>query len=856
MATEIGRLSAVFEANTQDFDAKMKRLESSIKMAKDRIKELKAEAGSPFKAAQTEALEAHLKKLTAEYKTLQKAQRDATASTKQHAQALNQDLGGALSTLSPRLGALAGAAGPLTVVAGGLVALGAAGAGIYKLATFSQQLGGDIYDLSTKINFTAETLSALKVAAETSGGSLESLSTSLGIFDRNMEEAKDKTSEMSRIFKILKLDTNDNEKALRQAFVALGNMASGSQQTAIAMKLFGRSGKEILGIIKETGGNVDAFIDKMREMGLVITSDGAKKADQFGDRIIILQDKLAAIGRQIGTELVPTVERAADDISRWLKENQGEILKTAKELAELVSGFYTLAKVVASPFIAQIIIMRRVMDVAGSVAGPRTPGEASSLESGTLDSGSLNAPASLPQGLPRLSVFQQRPDANAPHTFSPFANPNRGAPTSPLDFTKPSSGGGGGGGGAKKQEDTLKGLRAVVMGLASSFRELDTELLSSANASALAAEKEKILSSMMHSLNEKTQITISQMKNVDEALTKAIGSLPAKSQAAAKALVDQALAQFKTNEQTRIAGILNKQAEELTKGWRQEMENTKSGADEYTKQIQELEKAFQKYGVTLDAGTRKELEYLSAVQRTLKLTRERTTILAQTRPRVVGGDILKELGGGSAVFTGGASRERVATVDEQVLRDRLASIREKAAILAGDLTGIFERSIADGISGGAKKGLQSMVLSFLDMIQQVVLGRLKAALAEALGGIASGGSGKGGFFGGLLRAILGGAASGAAGGVGGGATAASSTNAIGAIHFAQGGLVPGFDKGYDSVPAMLRPGEYVVPRGGGAGDVTNNFTINLPPAPNTSYSPKRSARQQADMVMAALQGAR
>jgi TP901 family phage tail tape measure protein len=276
-----------------------------------------------------------------------------------------------------------------------LVAVGAAGAGIYKLATFSAQLGGEIYDLSQKVNFTAETLSSLKVAAELSGGSLQSLSTSLGIFDRNMEEAREGGNEMSRVFQRLKIDTIDNEKALRQAFTALAAMSGGAQQTALAMKLFGRSGKEVLGIVKETGGNVDDFIEKMRAMGLVVTASGAKKADEFGDKLTMVRNKLEAVARQIGSELIPTVEQAADDVSKWLKENQGEILKTAKEIGSLVSEIYGLAKTIQSlsPLILEIQIIKKISEVVSGLSASGVGAMPTNIFGAAGPGASANAPS-------------------------------------------------------------------------------------------------------------------------------------------------------------------------------------------------------------------------------------------------------------------------------------------------------------------------------------------------------------------------------------------------------------------------------------------------------------------------------
>ena len=154
---------------------------------------------------------------------------------------------------------------------------------------------------------------------------------------------------------------------------------------------------------------------------------------------------------------------------------------------------------------------------------------------------------------------------------------------------------------------------------------------------------------------------------------------------------------------------------------------------------------------------------------------------------------------------------------------------------------------------------QGVQRTLSDIASMVASSAIKNAFAELLAGLSSG-AGKGGFWGGLLKTIFGAAVGGAAGGAGGGG--GSGYAGMGNVYvggYASGGIVPGVDRGYDSVPAMLTPGELVLTkeqqRGMGQQVVNKYYTINLPPAPNSSYNPRRSARQHADMVLAALQGA-
>lgn len=701
---ELGKLTAIFDADTRKFDAGLRGVQTKIGgVTKDLGK--------------------------------------ATAGTSQFT-----------NSLSPATSGLSGLASSLSVVAGGTVvaaaAIGSAGAAIYKLAVFSQQLGGEIFDLSGKINFTAETLSSLKVAAELSGGSLASLSTSLGIFDRNIEEAREGGNEMSRVFKALKIDTEDNEKALRQAFTALVQLKGGSQQTALAMKLFGRSGKEVLGIIKESGGDVDAYTEKLREMGLVITSSGAKKADEFGDKLTMLQLKLEAVGRQIGQELVPTVERAADEISGWLNRNQGEIAKTATEVGSLVRQIYDLAQQIRSlsPLTLQINVVRNFVEGMSIPMGQNFFDKEKTM----------NAPAQLPEGLPTLSVFQRR--QQGPTTFSPFANP-RGAGPARIDI--PGAPKGGGGGGAKAQKDVLEALKNEVISLNTEFRKLDVELFNSANMSALLAQKQELLSKVMSQLSLKAQMEVSEIRDVDEALDSAIGKLPKKSQAAAQSLRELALAKFKDNEQTRIAGELTKATEQLTKQWKQELDNTRSGVEDYEIAIQSLEAEYRKYNKTLSDGQKEELRSAAVQKKHWELFWEligNANSRLEIHARLLGtidtlnDSVVKSLTGPGTAEGNLAQFLEIEPPDLSDASKEILRIRESMRELATDLTGIFSDSIRTGFESGTKAGLASLAQGLLRIVEDIFLKKLAAGLGELLGGLGTGGSGGGG--GGIVGQIL------------------------------------------------------------------------------------------------------
>jgi hypothetical protein len=117
--------------------------------------------------------------------------------------------------------------------------------------------------------------------------------------------------------------------------------------------------------------------------------------------------------------------------------------------------------------------------------------------------------------------------------------------------------------------------------------------------------------------------------------------------------------------------------------------------------------------------------------------------------------------------------------------------------------------------------LKNLVIGIAKAIIQM---QILAAIARSISGGGGGGSGgakgfAGSLFGGLLTGDFAGVAKfffGAAAGAGGGGKSGGGGFGVplepGRIGFAQGGIVPGHDTGRDKVPALLQPGEAVLPR--------------------------------------------
>lgn len=214
----------------------------------------------------------------------------------------------------------------------------ALGQGLFSLAQSAAEFRGKMFDMSQQTGVAVETLSTLEIAAKNTGGSIESISQALVIFQGNLDEAQDSSSKMGAKFKELGISTNNTEEAFRDALFQLSKMPEGFEQTNEASELFGRrGGKQVLAILKELGGDLDGATAKFKQLGLVISEEDAKAADEFNDQLALVNFQFRAL---LGKEGIPAALGLLKELSDLFTENREAISAFSQIVGALTYGVF------------------------------------------------------------------------------------------------------------------------------------------------------------------------------------------------------------------------------------------------------------------------------------------------------------------------------------------------------------------------------------------------------------------------------------------------------------------------------------------------------------------------------------
>ena len=223
-------------------------------------------------------------------------------------QGLTNKLGGlarAGDGVSKGFKGLAGSAGGLVGGLQTLVPL-ASGAGLVALANNSINAADHMFDLAQKSGMSVESLSQLGKAAKISGSDVEAVATASVKLSKGLVDGK--AADTLKELGISATDASGKLKPTSQVMLEVADkfkaMPDGATKSAAAVALFGRAGADLIPMLNMGSAEIGKF-SKM-------SGDYAKKANDFGDKLDMLQMKVGALGGKIGVALLPFLESATN----------------------------------------------------------------------------------------------------------------------------------------------------------------------------------------------------------------------------------------------------------------------------------------------------------------------------------------------------------------------------------------------------------------------------------------------------------------------------------------------------------------------------------------------------------------
>lgn len=185
-------------------------------------------------------------------------------------------------------------------------------------------------DMAERTGETVEKLSGLVSVAKMGGHSVEGLETAMLKLTKGMAGADEETKGAGHALEFLGIKARDSEGKLKSSgdmvveiARKLAQFKDGPGKAAVAMDLFGKSGAQLLPMLKD--------LSEEGELVVKVTADQAEQADQYEKTLKKLTAAKTALHKEIAMGVLPVAQQFVDALLE-LKKRSDSATEAAKKL--------------------------------------------------------------------------------------------------------------------------------------------------------------------------------------------------------------------------------------------------------------------------------------------------------------------------------------------------------------------------------------------------------------------------------------------------------------------------------------------------------------------------------------------
>lgn len=294
-------------------------------------------------------------------------------------QSLTQQLTGASVEAGDKAGQESGshfASGMAKKIAAGSVAVAGAvtavGGALVATAGKTAAYGDQIDKASQKLGVSSTFYQEWEAVLQHSGTSMDSMG---GAFKRLATASQDASADQQAAFEKLGMSMDEvsqmsPEELFTNVISGLQGMEEGTERTAIATELLGKGAMDMGALLNTSAEDTQAMIDKVHDLGGVMSEDAVKASAQYQDSLQDMQTAFAGIKNGIGAQLLPALSGLMDGVADFVTNaDLSPLTDTIGEAVTALSDFITNLDIEAAGEIFQnvVVAIGNVVGLAWSV---------------------------------------------------------------------------------------------------------------------------------------------------------------------------------------------------------------------------------------------------------------------------------------------------------------------------------------------------------------------------------------------------------------------------------------------------------------------------------------------------------
>ena len=229
------------------------------------------------------------------------------------------------------------------------IAAAALAAAIIGAVAATVEAGSAATDGAARTGLSAEAYQELAYAAQQCGVPMELLEASLGKVTAMAGKAANGDKEAAKAFEALGIsvtDANGKVKSSEQLFnettAALAKIEDPAKRAAAAQALYGESAAKLMPLLSQGTEGIEAMRAEAELLGIVLSDEDVAAADAFGDSMDMLTGIVRGLAFDIGTALLPFLQRLVDGFKEWYLANRELIGKGLTVLSTILGGIFRI----------------------------------------------------------------------------------------------------------------------------------------------------------------------------------------------------------------------------------------------------------------------------------------------------------------------------------------------------------------------------------------------------------------------------------------------------------------------------------------------------------------------------------
>lgn len=225
-------------------------------------------------------------------------------------------------TIVSKLGGMVGKVGAGLAAGAGVAAAGIAVAGkkIVDLAGDVSKAGDEIDKMSQKIGISTTAYQEWGYVFERSGADVNNLQAGMKTLSAVVTDAangsKGAAEKLAAVgVSIEEINSLSQEDQLALVISRLQEMGEGSERTAAATDLLGRSATDMAAVLNMTAEDTQALIDEAHEYGMVMSEDAVAASATYQDSLTKLQGTVGGLKNKLVSDLLPGLTQVVNGLA-------------------------------------------------------------------------------------------------------------------------------------------------------------------------------------------------------------------------------------------------------------------------------------------------------------------------------------------------------------------------------------------------------------------------------------------------------------------------------------------------------------------------------------------------------------